>query len=743
VWRMILYPNSGREPAALGVGASQGRIKNSFTFRRIRELLTLVRRADAPPLDANRSSASKLDRRNGARAIKRLRLIHIMCPFWKAFYKAARRRGKMLEVPHFAHGFVRQRRREAAFLVQSCATWRARRCGVSHVIIFHDMTNAFPCSRYDDLDDCTKEHVRPEDYELFLHRRHSAAVTIETADSVLTVKPESGGMMGEPNAPEDFIAAFHPRVQDWQVGLVRRDLSASEKFFAVCPFTGERLDTSITTFADDVAKKHYVTGGANAVQTLREANAIFDRQLERGGYGQNRGKQEVVPSFSGANSHRNIREFLASGEVEGKVLLRARYLGPRFSGTSSNVAERKTRVRAARSGWMSMGSFWHSGAPKRTLRLLFISKVQSQMCSAGEAMVFRDVDYKIMNTVLLKLLRSMMKGRACREGAEHREAMSGREVYTFWKLVPVEIELRVKRLRWLQTVLADQRHHMQLIAAIFGKYEFEDFTTVGRDGRLDERANPWAKLWMSDVMSLQGLDEGDSLLEAMGGDIRRLFQDDDCRDMFMNIDMRQIRARYWARSVPPQGQHQVSSESSLEEEPVAFTCTEKEGGVECGAGFMTFRALRTHMRFHHGTRCILYSLTVTNQCPWCMSTFANRLTAQHHVDTAFRNARCLVDHSPYGHEVIPPDSLECPECEVEHETLAELQVHIRTHAPLEAPSLVFSVTPPEQRQPEGHGVEAGRIPDWLVRRRARLAAQEEGQGRRNAFPGIDSSTRSA
>ena len=82
----------------------------------------------------------------------------------------------------------------------------------------------------------------------------------------------------------------------------------------------------------------------------------------------------MVPSFSGVDSHRNIREFRASEEVEGRIMQHARYLGLSFLGTSSNVAERKIRVRAARSGWMSMGSFWHAGAPKRTLRLLFISK---------------------------------------------------------------------------------------------------------------------------------------------------------------------------------------------------------------------------------------------------------------------------------------------------------------------------------------------------------------------------------
>ena len=157
-------------------------------------------------------------------------------------------------MPHFAHGFVRHRRREAASLAQACATWRARSCGASHIATLHDMANAFPCSESEDLDNYTENHVRPEDYELFLHRRHSAAVTVEAADGELTVKPESGGMMGEPNAPEDFIATFHPRAQSWQVGMVRRDIDAYEKFIATCPLTDERVDTSITTFADDVAK---------------------------------------------------------------------------------------------------------------------------------------------------------------------------------------------------------------------------------------------------------------------------------------------------------------------------------------------------------------------------------------------------------------------------------------------------------------------------------------------------------
>ena len=153
-------------------------------------------------------------------------------------------------------------------------------------------------------------------------------------------------------------------------------------------------------------------------------------------------------------------------------------------------------------------------------------------------------------------------------------------------------------------------------------------------------------------------------------------------------------------------------------------------------GLPDFQGTQNSHEVSHGTRCILYSLTVTNQCPWCMSTFANRLTAQHHVESAFRNARCLVDHSPHGHEVVEPESVECPECDPgagEYETLAQLQLHIRSHAPVEAPSLVFTVAPEQQqRRPEGHVMEAegwrGPVPDWLARRRARLAQGQEGQG---------------
>eukprot|EP00972_Heterocapsa_arctica_P048074 7089988-Heterocapsa_arctica.AAC.1 len=66
-----------------------------------------------------------------------------------------------------------------------------------------------------------------------------------------------------------------------------------------------------------------------------------------------------------------------------------------------------------------------------------------------------------------------------------------------------------------------------------------------------------------------------------------------------------MRARYWARAVPPPGLgvgRGASSGTENEDEPHAFVCTVNERGDVCDAGFQTFRALRTHMRFHHGIR---------------------------------------------------------------------------------------------------------------------------------------------
>ena len=63
-----------------------------------------------------------------------------------------------------------------------------------------------------------------------------------------------------------------------------------------------------------------------------------------------------------------------------------------------------------------------------------------------------------------------MAGAAARRRDRGRvRTMSKRELLRFWKLAPYDVEARVRRLAWAQTLLQDPPHHTQLITVMFGK----------------------------------------------------------------------------------------------------------------------------------------------------------------------------------------------------------------------------------------------------------------------------------
>eukprot|EP00974_Lingulodinium_polyedra_P060096 5792283-Lingulodinium_polyedra.AAC.1 len=66
-------------------------------------------------------------------------------------------------------------------------------------------------------------------------------------------------------------------------------------------------------------------------------------------------------------------------------------------------------------------------------------------------------------------------------------------------IVDIELELRVRRLRWLQAVSREPENHVQFLAALFGTARCDKHSTVDALGRLTENANPWARRALSDV----------------------------------------------------------------------------------------------------------------------------------------------------------------------------------------------------------------------------------------------------
>eukprot|EP00959_Pyramimonas_sp_CCMP1952_P171917 3592163-Pyramimonas_sp.AAC.1 len=92
-----------------------------------------------------------------------------------------------------------------------------------------------------------------------------------------------------------------------------------------------------------------------------------------------------------------------------------------------------------------------------------------------------------------------MRGRAC-TWKEHGEvrSLTKAEVLAHGKIARAEVELRVRRLRWLQQAAADRNNHVQLFAAVFGTISGQAFSALGDGDSIAASANPWAKRVQAD-----------------------------------------------------------------------------------------------------------------------------------------------------------------------------------------------------------------------------------------------------
>eukprot|EP00959_Pyramimonas_sp_CCMP1952_P370843 7766712-Pyramimonas_sp.AAC.1 len=119
----------------------------------------------------------------------------------------------------------------------------------------------------------------------------------------------------------------------------------------------------------------------------------------------------------------------------------------------------------------------------------------------------------------------------------------------------------------------------------------------------------------------------------------------------------------------------------------------------CGKRFTTIQALLGHRREYHNIRPVVASLVATNQCPWCLSTFADKRTAIDHATRAADGHGIRHrDRSKWSHPIQPPRSLICRICNLEAQTLEELHEHARSHHP--GPT---SVREPKQQGAHSHG----------------------------------------
>ena len=270
-----------------------------------------------------------------------------------------------------------------------------------------------------------------------------------------------------------------------------------------------------------------------------------------------------------------------------------------------------------------------------------------------------------------------MAGAAARRG-EHGQVrtLTNKEVLRFWKLAPCDVEARVRRLKWAQTLVQDPSHHAQVLTAMFGKLPAESSATLNSEGELTPEANPWALRWMEDLEALQPYDER-GVIQRMGKDVRALFLDRELADDFVAIDVSVLRLQSLSTQVPPWDfREEVGHPMEVSQDGVPqWRCCFDD---QCEANFESFKALATHVLRHHRQMETVSRLVLTNQCPVCLAVYGDREAAHRHLLSSLRRGSCR-DRSRFLGQVHIPQSLCCPVCSAEPGNWSELQSHLAEH----------------------------------------------------------------
>ena len=126
---------------------------NKFTAARkgLFGLFHHIRVTEEIPFQAGVSQAATIDKRNGKPKCAGMRVIHVLCVLWKAFFRSHLLVNGPFSSPNWAYGGVRGRRKEGLITCIRVGLWKAMQAGVPTLLKSFDLTNAFACGDLEHL----------------------------------------------------------------------------------------------------------------------------------------------------------------------------------------------------------------------------------------------------------------------------------------------------------------------------------------------------------------------------------------------------------------------------------------------------------------------------------------------------------------------------------------------------------------------------------------------------------------
>ena len=690
-------------------------------------------RAQETPAVANFSQGFFVPRGNSKPGLGGLRLIHLMCPYWRHFYGAAlKQNSKKLKVqwPHWCHAYLPRRRREAPMLVHRITTGRLAAAAVPNVSALRDMKNAFACTgvdpRSEAMEDLVAEGTRNAKGHrpFFEQRMRNAIVSLRGHNGEVSCQPGVGNFIGSSEGPKVFSRAFNKCISNWWRATKR--IAPSMHFLHPC--TREEVVAGLVAFADDTATARIVHDGTarSAAALLEMDDEVFNCCVAESGWRQNRSKQDIVANLRKFGQNTLLAEEIVKesqrrhvgieGPVEefGSVLPVARHLGGQFSWNGANQAEFAKRLRAMRNGCAELGSFWWSRTPWKVRRAVFLGKVVEAAIAGLLSFVFSEVMCAQLDSLVIKYVRSLMKGQAHSLDLEgNHDSLPNIEVLKKWKILPLYYEDCVRRTAWLRNMVLYPQDHEQVVSSLFGDMICEaadDWFLAGKtkvrklvlqvldeDGQIITNAPgaEYATAFYKAIRIFEGISGTEPFFEIWAETNYSMLVllncssadgDDLLRHYLQNFDPTILRSAFY------------TGDFLLQYRETCNPCAEglflcqilHDNGTECLAQYATRAALTrhqiqcaTHSAIHpiHGAVC-------TNQCPLCLSLFSSIASAKQHLEGSYKKGFCIkqLAHQTYTRQ--EPRHLCCKFCGLEFSSCGSLTSHLSEHLPSPRPAVL-------------------------------------------------------
>ena len=237
----------------------------------------------------------------------------------------------------------------------------------------------------------------------------------------------------------------------------------------------------------------------------------------------------------------------------------------------------------------------------------------------------------------------------------HCRAMTNYELLQRWNLVPMHLELAIRKVKWLQAAIKDPIANEQFIAAAFGKVRVQgigwekELSALSSEGWISDSASPLARSFGEAIELFRGISGTESFFDEWqlkNNSWKALLVSKPLGYLFTSIDPRLLSAAFnHDHSFRTLCQNNELIRLQSEQECTTYKCNFVGSFGACGKSFTNYSKYMTHLISVHKYYHPVSACVPTNYCVNCLSSFASPASAKQHLRNAYRQGHCIADHA--------------------------------------------------------------------------------------------------